>query len=789
MELTFIYPWFAFAAALLAVAGGVMAFWKRRNAPMLFMLGAAAFLVAGARPQVGTRAAEVRHALVVDVSGSMSTRAEAAALADSLELPAGHSFVRYELSDAVRIAGSARGEGTDYARLADIAADASINGEIVMVTDGRGRLEELYSAVDPRRLILLRAPAPGSPDATVLTMTAPTSVPKGTAAMLRGTVRCDAAASVPWRLLDGSTELAAGEVALRADVPAAIELAQPLQGEGLRRLTLVLDLPGDRESRNDQASVAVAVGSQRRVEYCAARGVPPESDGLLQLLKADAGNVVNVRHSLPTTQADLNAAALVVINNLSLAESGTTREQLDVLADWARSGGNLLMVGTNGAFGPGGYRGTAIEEVMPVRFRPDDAPPRRVLLLLDTSASMDETLSGGEKRLDRLKEGVRRVLTALDESDQAAVLGFRESVQGEASFLAARDERLLARVNALAAGGTTRIATSLDQALDVSTAPGTRIMMVTDGEDVEGAGADRYSAISARLREHKIRLDVVLTEGGEKDWTGWLAASGTDLHVWRSANFDDLIETLDRAIADGDQEWVLAQSTSVPGVGPGLPRLLRTAMRNDPSVSQALRAQTLTAVPRTYPLLARRQLVGRTASLSTDSWGDTAMAAFWADAAFQAEINGALGFLLTNAGAVTLVLNPLDDGAELVWTGEAAVPTGDLETSAGIARMDSPGRWLLEAWPTGEELKVFRAGSLLQRIALPQLVPAELRFTGDDEVFFAVAAEGGIRVFHSLDSWQPRRFVESAEKPLDVTWAAALAGMLAVLAGFALRRR
>jgi hypothetical protein len=782
MELTLIYPWFAFAAAALGVVGGAFAYWKRRVAPMLLLLGAAAFLLAAARPQVGAKPTDVRHALVVDVSGSMSTRPEVSTLVDSLQLPPGHSFVRYDLSDALRTAGSARGEDTDYARLADLAADDSINGEVVLITDGRGQLGALYSAIDARRLILLRAPPPLSPDAAVLGLTAPSSVPSGGAAMLRAVIRCDADARVPWRLLDGSAEVAAGAVAIRADVPAMLELAQPLVGERQARLTLLLDLPADRESRNDQASVAVNVGTKRRIEYCSLNTFP-EHDALYQLLASDPGNDIHQTHEIPASGRELDGVALVVINNLTF---GGPRAELAALADWVHAGGSLLMVGTDGAFGPGGYRGTAIEEVMPVRFRPDDAPPRRVVLLLDSSASMGEALAGGGTRLGRLKEGAANVLRGLGASDLASVVGFRERLLGQVTLLPAGDPGLATQIGSLSAQGATHIATSLEQVVGaLAGLENTRVVMVTDGEDVEGAGQGRYEAIAAKFEAGKVRLDVVLTEDIEPAWTKWM--EGGHRRVWPSGDFDDMLETLDQAVAHGDQEWILNKSMMrVDGVSAMLRRMVRTAERSDASVTTSLRAQD---GEQTYPLLARRQLVGRTACLTTDSWGDPVATGFWSDATFAAAFNSTIEFLLANTGALKLALNPLADGAELVWTGEAGAPAGDLETSAGVARLDGPGRWRLDAWPTGDELKVFAGGNLLQRIALPQLVAAELQRTGDDEVFFAVAGEGGIRVFHGLDSWQPRNFVESVEEPRDITWVAALVGMLAVLAGFALRRR
>ncbi|MCA8912822.1 MAG: VWA domain-containing protein, partial [Planctomycetes bacterium] len=508
MELHFLYPWLVLIAAALAVLAGALLFWKRKFAPFLLTLGAAAFFLSGARPMIGTTQPEVRHALVLDVSGSMEARRKQVdawldKLVESTELPPQHSFVRYELSDALREPGGAHGQATDYARLADIAADDAINGEIILVTDGQGPIDKLYGAVNPNRLILLRAPAPNWPDASVVSMTAPTSVAPGANVSIRASIRCDADAQVEWRMLSGDAEIATGTANLRAGMPAPVVCAFAASGSGLQRVRLVLHLPGDREPRNDQASCAFFTGDKRGILYCAPE-TPPGSDALLQTLQADDTSRVTVSHKLPLSADELDNVAVVVINNLSLSEAGATQAQLQALADWVNGGGNLLMAGTDGAFGPGGYRGSPLEPLMPVRFRPDDSPPRQLLLLLDVSSSMNDSLPGGGTKLARLKEAARRVLDSVGEDDRVAVAGFREGVRGEIDFRRAGDERLNAEIDGLSAQGSTHIGSSLQQAIGAfNGGDHNGILMITDGDDVEHAGENTFSQIAQRLTDGK----------------------------------------------------------------------------------------------------------------------------------------------------------------------------------------------------------------------------------------------------------------------------------------------
>lgn len=790
MDLMFLHPWLVFIAATLALAASALGYRTRRAAPLLLLLGAAAFFTAGARPQLGSRPPDVRHALVLDVSASMRARPLDIEGLLGGGLPAGHSFVHFELSDALREPGSPSGAGTDYTRLKDLVADARITGEVVLVTDGRGRIDHLYDALHPHRLILLRAPVPAAPDASVLSLQAPGYAPEGAAVRLRGVIRSDQDADVPWRLLRDTTELASGVASLRAEVPAEISLSHVVSGSGVTRFRLVLDLESDREGENDEAVAAVQLGGRLRVEYCTEPGITPGQDGLLQQLRADRRLEVRVRGTMPDA-TELESTGLLVLNNFSLQQAGLSREQTQGPADWVYAGGSLLMLGTDGAFGPGGYRGSPLEAVMPVRFRPDDTPPRRTLLLLDVSDSMNQQLPGGGTKMARLQEAAARVLETLGPGDLAAVVGFREGIRGDGRFLPPGDAGLAEAIALLKAQGSTHIGSSLREAVELlPEGEGARILMITDGEDVENAGEAAFSDIAARLLQRNARLDLVLTGGEELPWARQLKREAPQqVQAWslQRGNFEDLIELLDRALADADRDWVMQGEFQVPGASATLPRLVRTAPRAEPGVELLLQAGQ---GPDRWPLLASRRLVGRTVCLCTDSWGDAALSGFWQDEMFRARLFDVLEFLLAGALRPNLVLNPLAEGAELVWTGSGEPPAEDLRTDAGMtASLDAPGRWLLAEWPAGEHLGVFAGERLLQRIPIGRPVPLELRATGDDEVFFAAAQQGGIRVFGSLAAWQPRRAADSGLEPTDLTWLPALLATLLLLAGFALRKR
>lgn len=801
MELTFLQPWLVIMSVATAGLGLALLIWRRKAAPFWFAVGAAFFFFAGSRPQLGLTPPQVTHAIVLDVSGSMDARRTGLDqyvqdLQNNTALPANHSFQIFELSDALRPSGSVHGLDTQFRSLGDLTGAPEINGEIIVITDGRGTLDELYADVDPRRIILLRAPRPESPDASVVSLAAPVSVSDGSAAFIRGVIRSDTDVEALWRLFEGNTEIVNSTVNLQAGVPFAISHVLPVSGEGLVRIRLSVAVKGDREPRNDEAATSILIGDDQRVLYCTP-GVGENEDALLQTLRETSPAGVTLTKALPVVPSELEGVGLVVINNLSLSRGGATAEQLKTLADWVTSGGNLLMVGTEGAFGPGGYRGTLLEPLMPVKFRPDDSPPRQLLLLLDVSASMNDAIPGGGSKLGRLKEGARRVVESAGENDRLAVVAFREGIGGDVEFYAADDPRLLATIDALDARGSTHIGSALQQSLaSFSSGEHNGILMITDGDDVENAGQIAFEKIAQQIGEKNLRLDVVLTAPIERPWIDWVVKdpSQPDAHLWSvgDAGFEGLLETLEQALAGQDIEWVLNESLTVNGVNAELPRLVRTAPRIGLAGTEVvLSAATRGTEPSEYPLLATRQLIGRTGCLCTDSWGDSSMAAVWADAVFQREMGDALNFMLATANQMNLVLNSLQDGQyELVWIGNGPPPDADLSLdTAGTAERVSEGRWLLDSAERRTELRVYHNDKLLQRILLPDLVTPELRYTGDDAAFFEQAAANGTRVFTGLGAWQPRRFIESTSKPDDFTWLPALLASICVIAGFWLRQR
>ncbi|MDC1141659.1 VWA domain-containing protein [Planctomycetota bacterium] len=780
----FTVPWLVIAAAVLGV--GSVGVWLRRKqaTPVLLCVAGALFLFSGAGPMVGSSGITT-HVLIVDASDSMASTFDLAVKAAELavENAPDESEIRVRYFNDSFHDTEIAPAGRTLIEAIPSAEDLEINGDVVVLTDGHIQSDNL----PPPRTILAKSPNSVQPDASILEFAAPTVAPVGASILLTATVRCDASANVPWVISGPKGEVATGVIGLDASLPEEIRATVSLGGAGVQRFRLTLNLSSDRESRNNVAEVAVTVAGKRMIYYAAHRDSSPDSDALLSMLRTDATNGIIQQLTLPMTRTELDGIHLLVINNV--AASGSSPAQLKMIANWVRDGGALFMVGTDKAFGPGGYRDTPIEEVLPVRLMPDDEPARTVLFALDTSSSMAE---GG--KLAVLKQAGLNLLDSLSPRDQVGVSGFSGGFRTDITYSSAEAQR--ANIERLSASGSTDIGKTITQALDsllvaqADAQPQRRLILVTDGRDEAEASTD-FSALALRCAAENTRLDVVLTSQEVPDWLLVMQREPQFVKVWEAATdeFGGLLETLDRALRGFEHRLISTTPMKVPGVVEDLMRFVRTAPRTEAGdITTLLRAETPPTGKPNYPLLAYRKIVGTTAVLTTDSSGKQATFNLWRDAGFRQQLQVTLQELLAGASSPQLELRTINGQWQLEWVGLSDPPTQALTVKDQMTcELTSPGVWALPKAPTGESILVYSGESLLQRIPISKPIDTELAYTGNDEAYFTAAEQAGFVVFNNLSAWQPK--AATFGEKMNLSWVPALLAMISLLTGFALRSR
>jgi hypothetical protein len=200
--------------------------------------------------------------------------------------------------------------------------------------------------------------------------------------------------------------------------------------------------------------------------------------------------------------------------------SEATEEWQNQLAKSIRSrGSGLVMLGTNQTFARGGWAGTAIEELLPVRVFPPDRLSLSVLL--DVSGSMsdapDQESSAGSK-LHVVRNAVLSSLQLLKPADRLELRSFSDTPRllrplGKLG----RPHDLNDTLQKLSAGGETRLLPALKTSITslAGTPPENRyILIFTDGQ--LSGGRDDFRALSRKAADQQIEF-VILTSGDQAD--------------------------------------------------------------------------------------------------------------------------------------------------------------------------------------------------------------------------------------------------------------------------------
>ena len=118
---------------------------------------------------------------------------------------------------------------------------------------------------------------------------------------------------------------------------------------------------------------------------------------------AEAPSVVTSSAGLPSNAKDLLGFDLLPLSDVSATL--VSQAQMLAIESFVRDyGGGFVMAGGENSFGSGGYQGTQLEKVLPVRFEQEkkrDQPTLALVLAIDRSGSM----SG--RKLELAKDAAR----------------------------------------------------------------------------------------------------------------------------------------------------------------------------------------------------------------------------------------------------------------------------------------------------------------------------------------------------------------------------------------------
>ena len=184
----------------------------------------------------------------------------------------------------------------------------------------------------------------------------------------------------------------------------------------------------------------------------------------------------------------------IIFDNVPAFDFSFARMQL--IERYVRDlGGGFLMIGGDSSFGVGGYLDTPIERVLPVDMDVTssmDIPSLALIMVVDKSGSMGETIASGVTKLDLVKEAVIASVEVLNPYYTVGLLAFDADSEWTIPPTSAGDrEKIVADLSGLASGGGTKlfpaIETALEEFLEIQASVKHMLILsdgLTDGSDL-----------------------------------------------------------------------------------------------------------------------------------------------------------------------------------------------------------------------------------------------------------------------------------------------------------------
>ena len=207
----------------------------------------------------------------------------------------------------------------------------------------------------------------------------------------------------------------------------------------------------------------------------------------------------------------LSAYDVVVLCQLPTEE--LTTPQTDVLEQYLRQwGGGVIAIGGEEVFGAAAYRGSALEQLMPVSAaqRSDEVVPvMAMVLIIDRSESMK-----ADNRIGLAKDAARRSIQILDPQDKVGIIAFgEESVWVSPITELTETSELLRQIRTIEPSGGTKMFPALQRAflaLEQTVADRRHVVLLTDGAAAPGD----FQELARQMKQADITVSTVAIGGG-----------------------------------------------------------------------------------------------------------------------------------------------------------------------------------------------------------------------------------------------------------------------------------
>ncbi|MEM9167675.1 MAG: VWA domain-containing protein [Planctomycetota bacterium] len=296
---------------------------------------------------------------------------------------------------------------------------------------------------------------------------------------------------------------------------------------------------GDAQLDNNRAegfTLAPGEGGFLIVDDGADGGRAPGSDLLAQILGATGASVRVIGASaLPQDLLGLQEHDLIVLNNVP-ADAIAPRAQAALASHVAEVGCGLILVGGRSSFGAGGWVGSPIEPLLPVRLDLAERLVERrtaIVFVLDRSGSMGATVGGTLKSQQQIANSAA--------AGAAATLGSRDLV-GAVAFgsdalwvveLAENEDpdATASRILGITSGGGTNLLPGLQLARDALAPVEASVKHIIVLSDGQSRGAELLPEFAEALAAEGINISTIsVGDRADTDTMFQMADRGGGVH-------------------------------------------------------------------------------------------------------------------------------------------------------------------------------------------------------------------------------------------------------------------
>ena len=405
---------------------------------------------------------------------------------------------------------------SDALTLAGVLLPSDAGGQVAILSDGlTDDARSAVRALAERGITVDVVPFQPEllPDAQITQVRLPASAYEGQAFSV--TVQVDSAMDTAGTLVlyQNRTPVDTREVTLRKGENTFV-FRDVAQASGVVTYEARLVAAGDERAQNDSLGAYLYV--QGTPNLLLVEGRQGEGSEMARMLAAAGMRCETVLPTqLPSDAEQLRAYDAVVLVNVDY--DAAEEAQWQALAVAVRTlGRGLAVIGGDSSYALGGYRGTLLEEMLPVTMDVRsklDLPSLALMLVLDKSGSMTDGMFG-TTRMELAKEAAMRAAEVLTENDQVGVIAFDEAAKWVVPLQPVTDiAAIQQRIGTIRAGGGTAFYTALfeaSRALRETEAAQKHIIFLTDGE----AGDTGYESLVDDMAAQDITLTTVAVGSG-----------------------------------------------------------------------------------------------------------------------------------------------------------------------------------------------------------------------------------------------------------------------------------